>query len=300
MLFANTTRKPFDDVKVRKALSMAIDRELIVKVAMNNYTRPADATALSDAYASVLDQQAVRAGTWVKHDVASANALLDDAGYKRDEDGIRRTPQGKAFRFDVIVPAGWSDWVRAAQVTARSLKGLGVEANLRTYDFTAWFAKVQTGDYDLSLGWTEEGPTPYKLYRSMMSKHTVLPVGETAESNWHRYVSPTADALLSRFETSSDEAEKKRLLAQLQRAFVEEAPAIPLFLAPTWGEYNTTRFVGFPSKDDPYAKLTPNHPPECLLVMTKVRPRGTPAPASGSAPAASPALRQPSQGQVQP
>ena len=55
--------------------------------------------------------------------------------------------------------------------------------------------------------------------------------------------------------------------------FVENGPAIPLFPGPSWGEYNTSRFVGWPNQDDPYAKLTPNDPPGELLILTTVKPK---------------------------
>jgi peptide/nickel transport system substrate-binding protein len=55
--------------------------------------------------------------------------------------------------------------------------------------------------------------------------------------------------------------------------FVETVPSIPLFPGPSWGEYNTKRFTGFPSKENPYAKLSPNNPPEYLLVLTELKPK---------------------------
>ena len=58
-LYANTRRAPFDDVRVRKALSMAIDRELLVDVALYRYSHPSDATGLSDAYSTWRDSTAV-------------------------------------------------------------------------------------------------------------------------------------------------------------------------------------------------------------------------------------------------
>ena len=113
-LYANTGRAPFDDVRVRKALSMAIDRDLLVDVALYRYSRPADATGLSDAYAAWRDSAAVAAGDWVRYDAARANALLDEAGFRRGADGMRRLPDGRPWRYEVLSVSGWSDWVRAA------------------------------------------------------------------------------------------------------------------------------------------------------------------------------------------
>ena len=64
--------------------------------------------------------------------------------------------------------------------------------------------------------------------------------------------------------------------ASLQAVFAEEAPAIPLFPTPAWGEYNTSRITGFPTSEDPYATLSPNTVPDALLVLTRVRPRSAP------------------------
>lgn len=273
VLYANTTREPFHDVRVRKALSMAIDRALIVKIAMYDYTRPADATGLSDAFATWRDPTAVAKGDWVKLDVARANALLDTAGLPRGPDGIRRLPDGRSMSYDIHCVSGWSDWVRAVQVVARGWRAVGVDATLRTYDFGAWFEQLEKGEFDVSIGWTEEGPTPYQFYRGLMSKKSTRPVGQRSALNWHRFGSESADRLLERFEAERGRDEQMRLAAELQHEFVDNAPVIPLFLAPSWGEYNTRRFTGFPTEQDPYAKLTPNNPPENLLVLVRLAPR---------------------------
>lgn len=276
-LYANTTRVPFDDVRVRKALSMGIDRDLLVDVALYRYSRPADATGLSDAYAAWRDSSIAAAGDWVHHDVARANALLDEAGYARGADGVRRLRDGRPWRYDILTVSGWSDWVRASQVIARGFRALGIEASVRTYDFGAWFQRVQEGNFDLTMGWSFEGSTPYVFYRSLMSSETVKPVGTVSGANWHRYASPTADSALAAFERATDPSDQHRLADDLQRVFVNEAPAIPLYPNPSWAEYNTARFEGFPSRDDPYADPSPNKMDrgECLLVLTTVAPLGT-------------------------
>jgi peptide/nickel transport system substrate-binding protein len=275
-LYANTTRAPFDDVRVRKALSMGIDRELLVDVAAYRYSRPADATGLSDAYAAWRNADLVAAGDWMRHDPARANALLDAAGLARGADGIRRGPDGARLRYEILTVSGWSDWVRAAQVIARGYADIGIEASVRTYDFGAWFERVQKGQFDLSVGWSSEGATPYIFYRTLMASATKKPVGEVSGANWHRYASATADSALAAFESAVDPADQRRLVDGLQALFSREAPAIPLYPNPSWAEYNTSRFEGFPSPDNPYCDPSPNKfdRGEVLLVLTALAPKG--------------------------
>jgi peptide/nickel transport system substrate-binding protein len=270
-LYANTARAPFDDVRVRKALSMGIDRPKIVDVAMYGYTRPADGTGLTDAYATWRDP-ALAAQGWVKLDVAGANRLLDEGGYARDRDGVRRTHDGRPFRFDVEVVNGWSDWVRAGHVIAHDLRALGFDVRLRTYEFGAWYTRLGRGEFDLSIAWSVEGPNPYGFYRWLMSSRTVRPVGEMAGGNWHRLGDAAVDDLLARFEVTDDPARQHALMTQIEARFVELAPAIPLFPNPAWGVFSTRRFEGFPSAENPYASLSPHREPERLLVLTTLAP----------------------------
>jgi peptide/nickel transport system substrate-binding protein len=255
LLYANTRRAPYDDARVRKALSLAIDRELIVKVAMYGYVAPAYAYE------------------WEAFDPARAEALLDEAGLVRGSDGWRRQPDGSRWRVAIQVPGGFSDWVRATQVMARGLRDIGVDASMKTFDFNAWYEKVQGGDFGLSLGWAEPYPSAYGFHRAMMSSETAKPPGELAPENWQRFSLPRADELLRALEVTTDPAEETRLEGELHDLFEANAPAIPLFPGPLWGEYNSTRFTGFPDADDPYAPLSPNLSPQALLVLTRLEAR---------------------------
>ena len=270
MLLPNGTRAPLDRVEVRRALSLAIDRELVVEVAMYGYVSPAHPTGLPDGLA---DWRIAPEDHAVRYDPAEAERILDDAGFRRGADGWRVDAEGRPLRVEITAPAGWSDWVRAAQVIAKNLQSVGVDARLRTFDFSAWFEKMLRGDFDLARGWTEEGPTPYTLYRGMMSAREVKPVGEAASRNWHRVGMDRVDALLAEMEGTADPQIQRRAAAELQRIFTREMPAIPLFPSPSWGEYSTRRFVGWPTADNPYARLSPNHPPESLLVLTRLERR---------------------------
>lgn len=271
-LYPQATFAPLDDVRVRRALSLGIDRALLVKVAMHDYAVPSEPTALSDGYRGWRRDDLGGPDSWVRHDPVEAGILLDAAGWPLASDGRRRDVKGKPLVLPIICPAGWSDWVRAGQTISRDLDALGIDAPLQGLDFPAWFDRVSRGDFALSLGWSVSGPTPYPFYRSLMGSGTVKPVGQAAATNWHRYASPAVDPLLAAFEATSDADEQHRLSDQLQALFVEEAPAIPLFPTPAWGEYSTRRFTGFPDAADPYATLSPNAVPDILLVLTRVHP----------------------------
>jgi len=155
---------------------------------------------------------------------------------------------------------------------ARNLLAVGIDAKVKAYDFTGWFEKVQRGEFELSIGWADDGPTPYRVFRGIMATETVKPFGENTYVNWHRYGNKEADDLLTRFERTVDFEEQRKIALRLQEIYLEEAPAIPIFLNPSWGQYNTKRFVGWPNAENPYVRLSPNYPPEPLMIMTRLEP----------------------------
>jgi peptide/nickel transport system substrate-binding protein len=271
-LYAQTTVAPFDDVNVRKAISMAIDRPQIVKVAMYDYTRPADATGLSDAYPSWFDQSVADSGkAWVTRDVDAANKLLDDAGLVKDGD-VRTTKDGKKMEYDLLVVTGWSDWVSSVQIISQNLEDIGIKATVTPMDFAAWIEKVQKGDFNLSIGWASGGATPLNFYRGIMGSATLNPVGQLSNENWHRYSNKEADAALAELASTSVQDEQIAAGNKLQQIYSDNAPAIPLFPGPEWGEFVTTRFTGFPSADDPYGQLPTWELPARLRVMANIKP----------------------------
>lgn len=264
-LFLNTSMAPFDNADVRKAISMAIDRDQVVSIAMYDYTHPADATGLSDAYTNWKDQASVDA-PWVKLDVAGANAMLDAAGLTMDGN-FRKNADGSTLTYELNVVTGWSDWVQSCDIMAQNLADIGIQVTVRPYDFSTWLEKVNNGDFTMSIGWSSGGSTPYNFYRGMMATATWNAVGTTSNENWHRFKSEEADAALAAFATTSDQAEQMELGKQLQAIYAANAPAIPLFPGPQWGEFSTARFDGFPNEENPYAILSP-YAGERGLVLT--------------------------------
>jgi peptide/nickel transport system substrate-binding protein len=212
-------------------------------------------------------------GDWTKFDPGKASALLDEAGLKRGPEGFRTRPDGKPFKVDVNCVVGWSDWIIASQLMVKDLQSVGVDATLRTYEYGAWFNRLQVGNFDLSIAWSDGDAAPSTFYQRLMSKSTVRPLGEPAENNWHRFSTAHADELIRQFAATTDPAEQLRLGSELSREYVRTAPTIPLFPGPSWGEYNSKRITGFPTKDNQYAVLAPYKVPALILALVELEPR---------------------------
>lgn len=272
-LYLNTQKPPFDRPEIRKALSMAINRKRIVEIAMYNYTRPGNATGLSDIYKSWRDESAVKRGDWIRYDFEKAKALLESEGFQRGPKGELLDSTGKPIELLIEVVSGWSDWVRAAQVVADDLKSLGISASVKAYEFSAWFERLQKGDFQVAISWSAKGATPYDFYRTMASKKTLKAQGELSPNNWHRFADSEMDKYLDAFESTNDPKQQALLAKKMQHRFVDLAPAIPLFPNPSWGQFSTRRFTNFPTQDNAYADLSPVADFHRLLVLTRLKRR---------------------------
>ncbi len=275
MLLANTTEGALGDSTVRKAMSLALDRQRMINTGVWGKSVPGNATGLPEApFKDWIDPAVVEAGaSWVNIDPDAANKMLDDAGYARGPDGIRLDKDGQPMSYDIIVPSGWNDWVSASQIVAENLADIGIDVTLRTTTADSWTNSTFTGQFDLSLGTAQRTATPFEFYRNNMATSSVQPVGTASPNNQQRYGDPAVDELLAKFAGSTDAAEQKAIIAELQAMFSEAAPAIPLYEQPDWGLYNTRRFTGFPNEENAYAPLSLQMTNGPLLVWPKLERR---------------------------
>jgi peptide/nickel transport system substrate-binding protein len=274
MFMMNSTKKPFDDPIVRKAVSMSFNRPQMIQIAFQGTTHPADVTGLSDGFAAWKPADVASLGNWTTYNVDEANKMLDTAGYKKGGDGIRTTSDGTKMSYEFLMINGFTDWIAIAPTIVSNLKAIGIQATVKNYDFPVGFGKWQQGTFDLSLFFGVQAPTPYTVYYDYMSKGTVAPVGQTANANYSRVAVAAADPLLEQLATTADPAQQKTLSQQLMKVFADNAPVIPMWPQPTFDEYSTKRFTGWPTKDDPYVLGTPQMiTPDQLLILTAIKPK---------------------------
>lgn len=271
-LYMNTEVAPFNDVNVRKAVSMALDRDQIVSIAMYDYTHPADPTGLSDAFEAFKDEEAKNAG-WTTRNLDEANRLLDEAGLTKDGDW-RVDADGNKMSYELLVVAGWSDWVQSCELMAGHLKEVGIEAIVTPFDQAPWQEKLNLGDFSMTIGWGFQGATQLNHFRALMSSQTYYPVGDVrAAENWSRVKDDLIDQKIAEVVAEGDADKQNAIFAEMQRRFAEVVPCAPLFPGPQWGQSNTQRFEGFPGNDDPYSVLS-TWSPELAILLNTVYPAG--------------------------
>ncbi len=271
MLYLNTAKAPFNKLAVRQAISGALDREQMFKVAESGYEPVAHPTALVlPSNKSYLASE--YASSTFSIDTAKSMQLLESAGFKKGSDGIYADASGKKLSFNIDVVNGWTDWVTNCQIMADNLKKVGIDAKVNSVSFNAYYSALQQGTFDTAISWTNAGPTPYFLYNSLLNSSNTKPVGQTAVSNWARWSDPATDTLLNQYATSTDQNVQQQAIAGIQKIMVEQLPSIPLVYGATWNEYSTARFTGWPSESNPYASPAPFDYPDAEIVMLNLKP----------------------------
>jgi peptide/nickel transport system substrate-binding protein len=218
-LFLNTSRGPFEDVRVRQALQSAADVVSAVKAAYFGTLKPAD-NILAPA---TLYYDPSIASLWGL-DLAKANRLLDEAGWtEKDAAGIR-SKQGQRLRVHLVYDSAAvsaSD-ITLAQAIQFSVKLAGFDLQLDPVDAGGYAARTSANDYDLVAFYFVRAEPD--ILRTVFHSAYVPPKG----NNVTRVT--RLDETLSQAVGASDE-ERKRLYGAIQREIISQAYAVPLYVA---------------------------------------------------------------------
>lgn len=272
-LLVNLQKPPFDDLELRRAISLGIDREQISQTAMQGYNPPAHPTGLPlPAFESFLAEE--NADASFTRDVEEANAILDAAGYELGDDGVRVDPEGNELAFDLQIPSDWVDWVSIATLLEEQLAEIGLEVSPQGVAFEAYLENRNGGTYTMTIAGAPAGSSPYYMYRTFMSSDHQVEPGEDAAQNFNRWYDERSDQFLADFAASNDEAAQHEAIAGLQQIVMDELPLIPMLQSPNWFQYRTEFWEGWPTEDDPYALPAPYMFPDNLLVVSNLTPAG--------------------------
>ncbi|SFM01994.1 ABC transporter substrate-binding protein [Methylobacterium pseudosasicola] len=216
-LFAdfNVDRPYLKDVRVRRALAQAIDLSALAKVVWYGFAIPATSpipSTLPEFHDATVPKYPL--------DPKRAEALLDEAGFKRGSDGSRFS-----LNLDYI-PYG-DDFKRTGEFIKASLKRIGVEVNVRSQDTAAYTRRLYGDrDFDIAITWFAAFADPQVgVTRAYWSQAIGKNIPWTNASG---YRNAAIDTIISDVQGEPDGAKRVALFKQFQRTVMEDLPTLPL------------------------------------------------------------------------
>jgi peptide/nickel transport system substrate-binding protein len=203
------------DVRIRQAISCAIDRNLIIQSLMNGRAQPAVSMLPVSHWAWTGDLPRF------DYDPARAEQLLDQAGHPRSSDGTR---------FHLTMKTSNIEDVRLlAAVLQQQLAKVGIALDLRSYEFATFYSDVTRGAFQMySLRWIGGNEQP-DIFTYAFSTARFPPKG----ANRGHYSNPRLDALLDDAAQSGDATRRRVDYAEAQQILALDLPAINLWYRDT-------------------------------------------------------------------
>ncbi|HEY8483513.1 MAG TPA: ABC transporter substrate-binding protein [Longimicrobiales bacterium] len=217
----NNQRRPFDDPRVRRAMTLAIDRQAIINALLAGQGVPATSTIPPWHPLYPEDVQPL------PYDVAQADELLDAAGWiDRNHDGVREDSQGRPFRFTLLTSDRTLNRA-VAEIVQDQLRRVGVQADVRVLEFQTLLAQHRSRDFDaVFTNWVldnfQVASAPAALFLSRLAD---VPLS----SNRSGVRSPRLDALIERGAATVDPGQARAVWREFTLALQEEQPFTFMF-----------------------------------------------------------------------
>ena len=221
------------DSRVRRALSMAVNKDYLVKMIHGGYADPGVSLVMK-AIPFFYNDELKPYG----FDQKKAAALLDEAGWKMGDGGIRQK-DGKALEIKLLVISRWPEEMRAAEMIRNWWKEIGVGLTLQSADGGTILAELFP-DYkhDMYLWGFSGQPDPNFSLSIYLSS-------QLRKWNGAGYQNPEYDKLFNDQQRAVDPKERQRLIYKMQEIHYKDSPSIVLYYMKALGAFRSDYLQGF-------------------------------------------------------
>jgi peptide/nickel transport system substrate-binding protein len=217
LMLMNHRQTQLKDPKVRQAIAFAVNRETINQRALFGEAKVAKShvgSTIAWAFSGDYDYA---------FDPARANALLDEAGFRRGADGRR-------FPLRLFWASGRDYEGRASEIVRDNLRDVGIDVTVQVFDRTTFTDRVfRQWDFDLAMQLFTTGPDPTV---SVTPRYHTNAIRRAPFVNGMGYSNPEVDALFDAEPTITDPARRAAMWKDIQRILMRDLPALPLFELP--------------------------------------------------------------------
>ncbi|GAB7227131.1 ABC transporter substrate-binding protein [Vibrio rotiferianus] len=206
----NTKKAPFDDVRVRKAVSYAIDRNIVANAIMGQGQKPA--YFLTPEITAHFNPEMPAYGKMTqKERDAEAARLLAEAGYGKDN----------PLKFSLLYNTSENHKKVAVALGSMWKKALGVNVTLENQEWKTYLSTKDSGNFEVArAGWCGD-------YNEASSFLTLMKSGNT--TGGIHYDSKAYDELMEKAITSKSEAERSALYAEAEKLMAKDMPIAPIY-----------------------------------------------------------------------
>ena len=204
----NTQVTPFNNVKFRQAIVYAIDREKIIRELLSGQAKLAYSILPEDSWAYTT-------GTKYAYDPAKAKQLLQEAGYKGEVVKFKYAADNPAVN-------------QYAQVIQNSLKEIGINIELETYESKTLLQQLANGQFQMNTSiWIGGNQDPI-FYKDLFDSND-FPEKKLNGRNRARYSNPEFDKVIEEAVKTVDKTKAKELYAKAQEIVSSDVPLMPLW-----------------------------------------------------------------------
>ncbi|MBI4356872.1 MAG: ABC transporter substrate-binding protein [Gammaproteobacteria bacterium] len=207
----HTQKKPFDNLLVRKALNLAVNKQAIIEAVYNQHATAAKNFIPPNIWSyndEVVDYE---------YNPEKAKELLKQAGYPNGfEMNIWAMPVQRPYNPNAR---------KMAELIQQDLKTIGVKAEIVTYEWGTYVSKIQNGEHETVLiGWVTDNGDPDNFFSPLLSCAAAVPPG----SNYAFWCHKDFDALIQKARQTSDLGERTKLYKEAQLLMKEEVPLMTI------------------------------------------------------------------------